>query len=316
MGATILPILGDQRSWITAQALRPSRLVDYILVEEMFVVILSVLLLTLLLFAGLKYLRWKLILRGQAETVPLVTPSRAAWMSALGWGFLLPFALYLVCVSFPQVSGRSYNIIISAPEFSRMILNFSIWILLLPAIIMANHIRWRCNMEDLLPRQSSWQQSCERFGAVITTLAWIVLAAPLVLWVPVMVLMPLFTESPLPFAGLSGGIRIVVTVVMMLIACGLVLLPAVWEWKRPQMATLYCSQARAVLLVYAVLLLAVTALYPVLRGFEYHYIQQDRVMGIMHEKGRIAFTRAEGKLVLQLREQFNEGARRLQIPLD
>jgi hypothetical protein len=98
-------------------------------------------------------------------------------------------------------------------------------------------------------------------------------------------------------------------VVLFLIAVAF--LPLLWERHHTDCAQHFLALSRTLIPVYAVMAICTGALYPLLYAQETRYLRQDRVMTIMREGDIIAPTRAEGQLVLGLRNMVLRGEQQL-----
>ncbi|MHB9025270.1 MAG: hypothetical protein ACYC7E_14055 [Armatimonadota bacterium] len=308
LASILLPVFGNQVQ-PTPEEMAPSRLLDYIMIEMLVASLLPVALLLFMLYAWLKIIRWRLISSGQAADIPDMPLSAAGWRQVLLLGYLLPLALYLLCRAIPLLSGRAWNLTLGVWFFGPELLLVLLWMLIVPAAIAAADIQRRA-AEDGIVDERPGQARALRIAAAILGLAWVALA-----WKPLNGFATLLVLSRLPIDLSQVQIEMWFDALLAVALLLLPLVPVLWERRRAHLAPREINIARAAIAVYAALILLTAPLLPALRAQERHYLRTDRVMSVMDENGIIAFTGVEGRLVLGLRRDVLDQAKKLGIPL-
>ncbi len=308
LAAILLPIFGPQHSGlITKASLTPSRLVEYVMMERAEALGLCLFAAMLLLYAGLKYWRWKLIMRGAGQPVALDLTA-AEWRRVLGYGLAMPLLFYLLFIALP-FSGREHAVIHALPSGIALIV-FSIWMLLVPSTLAAGYLRRHAVAAELLVVARVWPVRWLRLLGALGQISWVLITLPILLlsvcWT---LLTPVLAHTPF-----SSYLEFGLCWLLALLALAVLLLPVFWERRKPEAAPFHRAIARAMLPVYAVMTLFFAALVPVCAGFERHYLQIDTVMAPMVEGDDVAFTMVEGKVVQMLRQDVRDGATVLHIP--
>jgi hypothetical protein len=284
-------------------------MLDYVMIEEGIVASLTGIFFLLLVYAGLKQWRWKIATRGEGQAMPGVELTGADWRRILGFGVVLPLALYLLYIAIPALSGRDHSILKSGAQFLIGAGIVVLWLLIVPATLTAGAVRRRMVAAGLLTIVRPWRARFGRLGAALLSLAWAGVGIG-VLLIPTGCIL-LIAVMPPPQHAVVQVILWVGLVVAML---GVPLLPAWWERKHPEKAPVYLALTRALIPVYAACTLLLGLLLPVLVACEHHYVQTDHVMGVMQQGELIAPTYVEGEVTLMLRQYVNEGAARLHLP--
>jgi hypothetical protein len=296
---------------ITPETLRPSRLIEYTVYEEIAVVLLPLLFVGLMLYSALKYLRWRLALAGQEVPPHDMRLSAGDWLRVLLIGFLLPVGLYALYIALP-ISGRGYNLYTSSAQFLTGVGVFLLWVLIIPTSIAAGAVWGRSMDAGIIEEHRPGAAALFRGFSSVLALIWAVFAARSLLLLPGLLALDLFTVSRFHASEAPLGSPWLEHAGIVLLLVLLAFLPALWERYHTDCSQHFLALSRAMIPVYAVLALCTAALYPALLNLERHYLRQDKVMTTMRTTDTIAFTQAEGRLVLELREMVLKGARQLE----
>jgi|GEM_PF-1738697 len=315
LASILLPVFGNNQS-ISPREIRTSRQVETAFFQGIVVSLLPIFFVGLIVFGGLKYLRWRVALAGEEAPPHDARLTGADWARVLLLGFLLPVGLYAVVTGLPALFQWQIELRLAYSLLSLLTLLLLILLLTVPTTMAANVI-WRRNIaagiitvhepvvSGFMRGLSSllslfWSVFLMRSLSVLPTFAGIVLAASILL----------------PEDRLLFGINWVGHLVILVVLVSLALLPALWECNHLDCAQHFLSLSRAMIPVYAVFALCTAALYPALLKLESHYLRQDKVTTTMRSGDTIAFTQAEGRLVLELRKTVLEGARQLELEQD
>ncbi|MEI7833713.1 MAG: hypothetical protein WCJ56_11025, partial [bacterium] len=283
---------------ITKDSLRSSRLAEYALAEGAWATGLSLLSFLLMLYSGLKYWRWKLASRGEVQPEPEVVLSRGDWLRIIVFGLLSPIALYLVFISIPAISGRDYGIGHSIWQFVISFILFLLWSLIVPATIAIKALRRKSISHSVMLEENRGA----RFKRIVTTflldLLCLLAACYSLFLVTYVLLIRLLATRPI-ITGVGGNLAILAFIFLPL---ALMLLPAIWERKRTEAAPYNMAMAFSMVPVYAVMTLFFGLLVPVSYAFERHYVMTDQLTSTMRVGDVICYSKAEGRIVIQLRQ--------------
>lgn len=314
IGAITFPEFGNfHGAGITRETLRPSRLMDYVFVEMGVSCVLCMFFFTLLLFAGVEYWRFSRLTRDatQARDASL---SRGEVVCVILMGFVAPLALYLLYIAIPALSGREKNIHTSLGQFIGGLSVAVLWMLLVPTTMAAGKVWQRRVATGTTPCPSRRKIRCTRLCSSLGVMAWAIVAVLTVLFpIGLLLLKTVAIVPPLPvYTDIVTDI--VVAIVMFVIVAASPFIPMLWQRKLAANASHYRALARTMVTVYAAMTVLTGLLVPVCGAYERHFVATDRVTGLVHERDNIAFTYAEGKLVLSLRDSIHAGAVKLGIP--
>lgn len=295
----------------TLAELRPSRMVEYTVLEELAVSLLPLLFVGLLLYSTLKYWRWRWALIGQEVPPHDMRLSAGDWGQILLFGFLLPVGLYALYTALP-ISGRTYNVATSTVQFYAGIGAFMLWVLIIPATIAAGAI-WRRSTDAGLIRvyRPGMSVFMRGFSSVVA-LVWSAFAALTLVLLPGLLALGLIAISPLHGSEYPLGSPWLEYGWIVLLLVITAFLPVIREHLYTDCAQHFLALSRAMIPVYAVLALCTAALYPALYTLESHYMRQDHLLTTMHTAEIIAPTKAEGRLVLDLQQRVLDGAKQLE----
>ena len=331
----LLPVIGTQpEGVITKETLRPSRMAEYMFFEGGVATLLSLFSFMLLLFAALKYWRWKLATRGTAMPTNDIDFTSQDWLRILCYGLLAPLGLYLLYISFPVLSGRDHGIRYAETPFSIGIMLFGLWTLLVPTTLAAGLLWRRSIAAGRVTIVRPLPIRVNRLSSSILTLIWSVLALRwLLLPISLLFIVPLLATAPSSYPT-QVPMMYIIAVLML----GLPFLPLIWAHKKtprqlvwseapviPTTPTVleekhhpnaphYLALARSMITVYAIMTLFFAALVPVCAAFERHYIESDHIMSPMCQGDDMGITEVEGQLVIRLRQGVRDGATTLRIP--
>lgn len=308
----LLPVFSpSQEKWITPETLRPSRLVEYIVFEGGVLVILATIFFMLLVYAGLHYWRIRIATRGAAPAAGVALTGRD-WVRIIAIGYLVPLVIYLLYIATPALSGRDHSIWYSRLQFVGGMLFFVLWTLLVPTTMAAGTI-WRRSMAiGAVEVSQRGKTQLSRGVAAFCAFIWANLAGYFLL-IPLMCIVLSAVTVLIPPSLLATALVVAISSLVLL---GIPLIHARFRRTPPESASHYLALARSMITVYAVFTLLLGALLPVCRAFERHYIQTDRVMGIMNERDNICLTYLEGRLTTMLSEQVRDGAEKLGMAWD
>lgn len=293
----------------TPESLRPSRLAEYVMVEEGVATGLCLFAFMLLVVAGLKYWRWKLATGATVLPAPNIAFTRRDWLRIIGFGLLAPFALYLLYITNPSISGREYNIHSAAVPFYAGICVFVLWVLIVPTTLAAGILWQRSITVGLIVIQQPWYTRLLRLATSVLTAIWCELGLGLLLlpisWGLLVLTFAHFAFYDVPIVIIyTGGIFWLV----------LSLLPAVWLRKQTAHASFHLAMARNMMMTYAIMTLFFALLFLVGASFERHYVRTDPLMNIMQQGDDFATSKGEGQVALRLRQEVRDGATTLGIP--
>jgi len=310
LASILLPVFGNKQS-ITPREMRASRQVETAFFQGIVISLLPIFFVGLIVFSGLKYLRWRVALAGEETPPHDARLSGADWARVLLLGFLLPVGLYAAATSLPVLFQWQIELHLAYSLLSLLTLVLLIVLLTVPTTMAANSI-WRRNIAaGIIEVHQPGVSGFMRGLSSVVSLFWATALSRSLLVLPMLAGMALAASVLLPDDRLLFGINWVGHLVILVVLAGLALLPAVWERNHTDCAQHFLALSRAMVLLYAVLALCTAALYPALLGLESHYLRQDKVMTTMRSGETIAFTRAEGRLVLELRAMVLMGARRV-----
>ena len=314
----LFPVFGTQpEGLITEDTLRPSRLVEYVVAEEWVTALLAMLLFMLLVCAGLKYWRWKIITRGAGVAEPGIDLSTGDWARVIGIGFLLPLTLYLLYIATPTLSLRDHGLAfttehgihLAAVHFIGGLGICVLWMLIVPTTMTAG-ILWRRSLDaGMLMVESPWRARFTRLGVALLSLIWAGLGIGTIL-VPVSWGLVSIVSS----SRFRDPMQVVLIMLFGLVLLGIPLLPVLWERGHVEHAAYHLAMARTMIAVYAVLTVLVAVLPFVCAAYEREYIRTDKLMGLAGQGDEIEFTSVELQVVKMLRADVREGATKLQIP--
>ncbi|MEI7832935.1 MAG: hypothetical protein WCJ56_07055 [bacterium] len=312
MAVAFIPVLAVQQAGvITEESLTPSRLTEYVSVEGAEAAGLTIFAFLLLLYAGLKYWRWKIVMRSGEVQATEVNFSIRDWLRIVGFGLVMPLVLYLIFIATPALSLRDQGLTppFKLPFFIGIGI-FTLWTLIVPTTVAAGILQQKSNSIDPMADIPTWRKRFTRFGIAILTVIWCTLAAGLIM-VPVttLLLMPIIAHSPLK-ANLLVAILCLSGVILLLIP----LLPALWKRKHPEEVLVKLALARSMITIYAVMTIFFAMLVPVCHAFEQHYVQADTLMAPMRQGDDYCITTAEGRTCIYLRQTVRDGATELGIP--
>jgi hypothetical protein len=281
---------------LDAEALRPSRLIEYVLGETLAIVLGLSFLLTLMLYHMLKCVRLRKALGTDAEIAPISLPVRA-WLRAVGLGFVLPIILYGLFTVIPGISGRELNVMHGWPTFLGSLLLVLLWILVVPAAIVAAEIRKRmpgsASEADLQHKPSVWRRIFRSVAASI---------GMLILWFPLAGLPASVVVWCMRDVSITEWRSAAALGLFSLLIIAAVVRPRARETAQREQTLRQFITARALVPLYAVLLLVSNALYPLCAARERYYLQRDQVSTPVVTRQVTAFTKVEGALALEWRE--------------
>jgi hypothetical protein len=313
MPGEALPIFGTQPAGlITQESLRPSSLVEYVLIERWVAQGLCLFASLLLAYAGLCYWRWKLASRGVGLPAPGIDLTPADWLRIVSYGLLMPLALYLLYLGLPALSWRDHGVVSAIARFGIGIGVFTLWTLIVPTTMTAGLLRQRSIAAGLLTVAGRpWRTRFARLAASIFAAIWCSLEASLLLpLIASTLLAPVLAHSPFRGSIASDATLCVLAVLML----ALPLLPAFSTRKHADAAPHHLAMARSLLTLYAVMTLFFAALVPVCSAFERYYVRTDHLMAPMRQGDDFACSMAEGQVMLMLRQDVRDGATALGIP--
>jgi hypothetical protein len=274
----LLPALNE---WPTRQEYAASRRLEYAVMMQAGVTLLSALLLVAMLACLVISLRWRFMSGG--EIIPLLLlPDGKRVVQTLVLGVVLPLALFAGVVLFVPISGQCYSAHAGMNKVLGEFLLVAIAILLVPTWLTVRDARRRCR-ELGIP----YGRSAAVWGLVPLLLGVAAVAATW--WVP-----PRLTG---PSAAGMGSI--IVTALILAVtapAAGLFLLLA------DRKHGLYAGTvARSLIPIFAaaVVLLCVST-RPLLLRAERRGIQTDTI--VMTSPGEVGFTRIESQVVARLQK--------------
>ena len=140
--AILLPTFGSQPpGLITRATLRPSRLSEYTFIEGAHAAAMSLFACLLLVYAGLKYWRWKLATRGEEQPAPEVALSAA--IGGASWGTGCWRRWRSTCSTSPTPPGPGAIMAFSSPDFASASAwrSSPVWALIVPAALAAGTLR-------------------------------------------------------------------------------------------------------------------------------------------------------------------------------
>jgi hypothetical protein len=111
LAGMLLPALGET---ITAADLKTSRMVEYVLLDQITCGAISLLLIGIMAAALLVALRWRFI-RGASGAPLLLLPSLGQTLHILGYGVVLPLFAYFAWTRLPLLSGRELSLRLVLP---------------------------------------------------------------------------------------------------------------------------------------------------------------------------------------------------------
>ena len=297
----ILPVLGTEpKGLITRESLAPSRLVEYVLAERAIVSGLSLFAFLLLLYAGLKYWRWKLAARDTGLPASDIEHTPMDWLRIWYYGLLAPLALYLLYIAVPALSRRDHNIVRAGLPFIIGVGIFTLWTLIVPTTMAAGILWQRSIAAGLVMVEQPWLTRFSRLMTAVLSAIWSMLAIVLLLlsisWA---LLTPVLAHSPF-----SDGAQVGMMCIWGALMLAIPLLPAIWIRKHAGDAPHHLAMARAMMTIYAVMTLFFASFVPVCDAFERYYVRTDRLMGLMQQGDDIYFTRVEGQLARIIHNYF------------
>ena len=296
----LLPALGES---VTEAELAPSRLVEYVLLDQATCSLASLLLLVLMAGALGVVLRWRAT-PGAAGAPLLLLPDSRQALHVVAGGVLLPLAVYTAWTCLPLPSfGRGESLGTTWPIAVTQALILVEAIVVLTTCLVIRHTRTRCvtlgvEVPERHPRRIPW--------------LGIALLAPLGLGVCSALLAHSVMESsgtgehpafpPVVGAGLVGFIAV-------LAGTGLT------AWGRAMLASrrlglYYGTVARTLIPYLAMASVCLTLLtYPYLRLRESNLISTDPLMSTPTSSMAAGFTRPEARLVERLKHEMQEACR-------
>ena len=306
----VLPLDGTYTvGLITKKTLAPSRLVEYVVAERAQTMVLSLFSFLLLLYAWLKYLRGKLVIRDLKKEELIINLSASEWLKIVLFGLFAPLALYLLYIAIPVISISDQTMPYAARQFAIGIGVFSLLTLIVPVTMAAGYLWQRGITQGDITIQQRWQARWNRLRAAIISGIWAIISF-------VVILIPF--SWPI-FALILGHFTLKSDNQLWLLLCSAVvmlllpIMPAIWQKKHTSDAPFHLNMARVMMLVYAVMTLFFASLVPVTAAFERHYIQSDTVTSLYHEGNDISLTMVEGQLCKILRQGVRDGAVKLGI---
>lgn len=335
MPAMLLPVYGSQPAGlITKKSLAPSRLLEYVVVEGGVASLLSLFAFMLLLFAGLKYWRWRLVTGGAVPPALEMYLSSMDWWRIIGVGLLAPLVLYLCYLAFPAISWRDHGMCVAVVPFNMGIMFFVLWTLMVPTTVAAD-ILWKRSIAAGLTTEVHLSDT--RFMRVVISLysaGWSILALPLLAFPISWGVLSLLLAHP-PIHNMVLLLLMCLGVILLL---GIPMLPAIWARKKDPLkvtwgeapvipaapvawvqkriahAPHHLAMARSMITVYAIMTLFFALLVPVCAVFEQHYVQVDQLTMTMRHGDDLSVNNVEGQLVIMLRQDVRDGAVTLGIP--
>lgn len=304
-GAILLPVLGRQES-LTPESLRPCRLLDYVMIEGFASAVLGSVFLTLLGYSGLIALRWRLVSRDGPTPDARLSFTQDEWLRVWTLGLAWPLGLYVLCSTVPVLSGRSHCIVSSCFLFFPAIAAFVLWLLIVPESLAAKALRQHSVAAGLTdPSDHTLGKRC---WSALKTVLWVHVAGGPVLGSVCWVLLSVLYPSLYPF-----GLVILCCVAMGVAMVVLTTIPGRQERRNLHLACYRLAHLHTTSRVYAVLAVVCAGLYVACLARERHLLRIDTVMGPMNTKEVVAFTSAEGKVVLRLQRWVLEDNRKLPV---
>lgn len=280
----LLPALNE---WPAREDYTASRRLEYAVAMQAGLSVLSALLLLAMLACLVISLRWRFMSGG--EVIPiLLLPDGPKTVRILGYGVLLPLAVFAGVVLWVPISGQCYSVHAGMHKVLAEFLLLAIAILLVPTWLAVREARRRCR--DLgIP--------CGRSNAALglTPLLLCALVLAAAWWVPVR-----------PGGPSEAGVTIAALTVVALVVTALT--AALFLLLANQRHGLYCGTvARSLIPVFAaaVILLGVIGRPWLLRA-EKTYIAADRIL--MTAPGEVGFSRIENDITARLQKAVADAA--------
>lgn len=241
----------------TLGQLKPGRMHEHVLMEELTVdivmLVLALALLDLLIFGTIVLL----IQRRRGIISPLLLPSPGMLLRVLGWGVLTPFAVYWLYSRTPFIGGRELNFHFT--QFPRYGIEWGLLalaLIILPTMLSRRFIRRRC--ADLgIDMPSSWREGGITWGIR---------------------LLPVAAIACLVFIGkLFGNYSLLLTAICMTVVCALACIAILHIMRlRRQHALFYGTLSLSLVPFYtATLLFLLLVIQPWLVGNEIYWLRKD-----------------------------------------
>jgi len=145
----IFPVPNDAAP-LTNDELKPSRMHEHVLYEEIGVGLLQTMLALLLLGAVLQGMLWHYRLRAAASAPLLLLPPAREIARVLWWGLALPILIFAVYSRLPVIGGREYSWMAHWGRFTLEMLALGILVLWLPSRMIHRYVRRRCEDLDII----------------------------------------------------------------------------------------------------------------------------------------------------------------------
>ncbi len=332
----VLPVhLNEPKGMLSKDLLRPSRLIDYLLVEKLWAAVLCLLSCMMLVYAGLKYWRWKLITHNDSQPAPGVELSSRDLLRIIALGLLVPCVLYLLYIAIPAISRRDHTFGRTIIFFAIGIGIFTLWTQIVPTMMAAGILRqhsiagglitdehpWRTRFGQLLAAFFSFIWSTASIPFLALPLSWVILyfllvnspIRDLVITVSSTQWKSIVSSGPISFSGIGYPASVAVIMLVGLLLLAIPFIPALFERKNLEFAPFHLAMSRSMITVYAVMTLFYASFYPICAAFERHYTNIDQVVSVYRQGDDIGVTNVEGKIKVMLREGVREGATKLGI---
>jgi hypothetical protein len=300
---------------IDKSILEPTRLAEYVVAEGIVASTLTLFSFMLLIYAILKYLRWKIANKKSDLPEMDIKLTRQECIKIIIYGLLAPLVLYLIFISIPTISGRDHGIITAGLPYAIGQAIFILWTLIVPTTLATNFL-WKRGIEnDFIIIENKRKAIWVRLLNNILTVIWVILAIPYLFFPIIMLLLLPFLYASSPATKDLELLVIIITLAAIMLLA-VTFIPLIWERKRPSMINFRLSITKSMITVYAAMVLFFSILVPVCTGFEHYYIKSDILFKSNTESKDISQNIIEYKLVNQLRNTVREGALKLGLPWD
>jgi len=307
----LLPVIGGTPGQypLTVEALKPSRMIEYQEIEKALASVVMLLFFLFMLANGIKYLRWRSIIRAAetpAEAIFELTSTD--WMRLIIVGLVLPLAIYL-CFFTSNIQGYGMRTAINSFMISQLLI--LCWVLIVPPIIAASRL-WKHAVDDeWMTSDQYWGSLLYRLGGSLCTVIWVAMSS--VTFILPLTLVAMAAVSRTPFNTVIQ-LPLPLAVLVALVTLAIPFIPWFWERRYPKHAAVHLTIARNMTTVFAVMALLVALLIPTCSLLVRRNLRADTIMGIARQGEAVGVMKIEGYVALKLRNDILAKAKSLHIP--